>query len=330
MDSAQTPIAGPDIARSERRPVVSTDLRKNLMNRPESTSSPRSAAASGPGSRSARYHLAVFDDHLRSLPLAEGTILVGRSKHNQLPLRDDLLSRKHCSITLSGDELTLVDLNSSNGTYVNGEQVDTRILQRDDIIELGKTVLVVFDGRCWERGEGLLNLRNPVKAQKLVQRLREGSVARGQIESGPGSSSAKSKDGGVRGHKGLSESERGFLRWLERSEGDVLPQLVSDYLAHKLVSLLVRNSRTVRAAFTGVLEELMDPAMWSDVSDPTEFRATVLRLVREELAAIRAQPAAPSADGDETSARTPTADVVDEPTPGDEDPVGDLLNEPGI
>ena len=58
---------------------------------------------------SSKFHLAIFDDQLRSMPLGEGTLLVGRSKRNHLQLHDHLLSRKHCSLTLSEDRLTLVD-----------------------------------------------------------------------------------------------------------------------------------------------------------------------------------------------------------------------------
>ena len=49
----------------------------------------------------------------------------------------------------------------------------------------------------------------------------------------------------VRARKGLTESERSYLRWLERGETRLLPGLVTDYLTHKLVSLLVRNSKPV-------------------------------------------------------------------------------------
>ncbi|MFQ5655875.1 MAG: FHA domain-containing protein, partial [Planctomycetota bacterium] len=122
---------------------------------------------------SQRPFLAVFDDKLRSIPLGEGTLLIGRSRRNHLRIHDHLLSRKHCSLTLASDKLTLVDLNSSNGTYVNGDRVGTRDLEIDDIIELGKTVMVVFDGSSWRRGDGLMNLRNPLKAQELVLRLQE-------------------------------------------------------------------------------------------------------------------------------------------------------------
>ena len=87
-----------------------------------------------------RYHLAIFDDGFRSIEIGEGTLLVGRSKRNQLQLHDTLLSRKHCSITCQGGKLIVADLNSSNGTFVNGERIGTRELELDDIVELGPLI----------------------------------------------------------------------------------------------------------------------------------------------------------------------------------------------
>lgn len=231
-------------------------------------------------------HLAIFDDHLRSFPLTDGTLVVGRSKRNHLRLHDHLLSRKHCSLTLHNGRLTLVDLNSSNGTFVNGERVATRELAVDDLIELGKTIMVVFDGSSWRRGEGLLNLRNPMKAQELVHRLHDGS----RVVRASQPPAAGGPRNGVRPRKGLDERERAFLRWLEGGESRLLPDLVTDYLTHKLVSLLVRNSLPIRSAFTTVLEEMMRPEFFQRFDDVAAMRRDIRALVHEELSDLRDDP----------------------------------------
>ncbi|MEM7261602.1 MAG: FHA domain-containing protein [Planctomycetota bacterium] len=248
-------------------------------------------SVSRPESSPHRFHLAIFDDGFRSIEIGEGTLLVGRSKRNQLQLHDTLLSRKHCSITCQAGKLIVADLNSSNGTFVNGERIGTRELELDDIVELGQTVLVVFDGQSWERGEGLVDLRNPVKAQELVQRIREGSV-----RSSNGGPQADAGLGSIRAQKGLSDAERGFLRWLEQGENRMLPDLVSDYLTHKLVSLLVRNSVNVRAAFTAVLEEMMNPQFFSQFGEVDELRDRIRELVDGELRELRAADCPPDPD----------------------------------
>ena len=232
-----------------------------------------------------RWYLAVFDDKLRRIPVGEGTLLIGRSRDVHLRVHDHLLSRKHCALTRSGDQVILSDLNSSNGTYVNGERVGTRPLAIDDIIEFGKSVMVLFDGEGWHRGEGLLDLRNPLKAQELVQRLREGGIGI-EVLGTP----SPLPTAGVRPRKGLSDEERAFLLWLEKTERKHLPDLVGEYLTHKLISLLVRRSPRVRGAFTSVLETMMRPEFFLRFGDVRAMRSAIRDLVREELEDLPATP----------------------------------------
>ena len=49
---------------------------------------------------------------------------VGRGEHNTLVLRDDSVSSRHCEILLHGAEVIVVDLDSRNGTYVNGVRLN--------------------------------------------------------------------------------------------------------------------------------------------------------------------------------------------------------------
>jgi len=241
--------------------------------------------SAAPAEKERRLYVAVFDDKLRRIPVGEGTLLIGRSRDVHLRVHDDLLSRKHCALTRAGDQVILSDLNSSNGTYVNGERVGTRPLAIDDIIEFGKTVMVLFDGEGWHRGDGLLDLRNPVKAQELVQRLREGGVGL-EVLGTP----SPLPPPGVRTHKGLSDEERAFLLWLEKSERKHLPDLVGEYLTHKLISLLVRRSPRVRGAFTAVLETMMRPQFFQRFGDVRAMRSAIRDLVREELEDLPATP----------------------------------------
>ncbi len=243
------------------------------------------SAESGSKEAEKQLYLAIFDDKLRRIPVGEGTLIIGRSRDVHLRIHDHLLSRKHCALTRSGDQAILSDLNSSNGTYVNGEKIGARTLEPDDIIEFGKTVLVLFDGEGWNRGDGLLNLRNPVKAQELVQRLREGGVGLEVLGAPEPAISV-----GVRPQKGLSRDERSFLSWLEKGERQLLPDLVGEYLTHKLISLLVRRSPRVRGAFTSVLEAMMDPEFFQKFDGVPEMREAIRDLVQQELADLPVLP----------------------------------------
>jgi signal transduction histidine kinase len=62
---------------------------------------------------------------------------IGRDRSCQICLDDPALSRHHARITRYGDELTIEDLSSVNGTFVNGAQVKTQSLRVNDRITLG-------------------------------------------------------------------------------------------------------------------------------------------------------------------------------------------------
>jgi len=60
----------------------------------------------------------------QSYPLLLDRTFVGRGEHNTLVLRDDSVSSRHCEILLHGAEVIVVDLDSRNGTYVNGVRLN--------------------------------------------------------------------------------------------------------------------------------------------------------------------------------------------------------------
>ena len=73
----------------------------------------------------------------RTFYLDEPLISMGRKSSNDIVVDDPLVSRHHCEIRSEGDEHTIEDLNSSNGTYVNGERVRVGRLKEDSLIEIG-------------------------------------------------------------------------------------------------------------------------------------------------------------------------------------------------
>jgi len=75
---------------------------------------------------------------------AESTV-IGRNS-DQVNLTDNVASRRHAEIKFNGESWILTDLNSANGTYLNGNRIDGSMpLKPGDGIKLGDTVLV-FDG----------------------------------------------------------------------------------------------------------------------------------------------------------------------------------------
>jgi two-component system, NtrC family, response regulator HydG len=73
--------------------------------------------------------------------LPDGEFSVGRQATNSLYLDDNAVSRRHCLIRRSGLTCTLKDLESRNGTYVNGTAITEQELAQGDEIRIGASVL---------------------------------------------------------------------------------------------------------------------------------------------------------------------------------------------
>lgn len=76
--------------------------------------------------------------------LDQEEVTLGRGARNPVRLRDDEVSRTHAAISFdpATGRFSLSDRNSSNGTFVNGEQIRTRTLNSGDQISLGRTALL--------------------------------------------------------------------------------------------------------------------------------------------------------------------------------------------
>ena len=69
-------------------------------------------------------------------------ITIGREEGNTIQLNDERVSRYHIKIQEDHDRLVLTDLESTNGTKVNGEDIQLRILRFGDMITVGRSVLL--------------------------------------------------------------------------------------------------------------------------------------------------------------------------------------------
>jgi pSer/pThr/pTyr-binding forkhead associated (FHA) protein len=69
-------------------------------------------------------------------------ISIGREEGNTIQLNDERISRFHCKILADNQHLVLTDLESTNGTKVNGQVVQLRLLRYGDLIVIGRSVLL--------------------------------------------------------------------------------------------------------------------------------------------------------------------------------------------
>jgi len=68
---------------------------------------------------------------------------IGRSIGAEFIVDAALVSRLHCQLTATGDSLQVKDLDSTNGTFVNGKRVHTAELKDGDRLGVGRFELVV-------------------------------------------------------------------------------------------------------------------------------------------------------------------------------------------
>ena len=76
--------------------------------------------------------------------LSEGETLWGRSRDADVVVEDEAISRYHFKITVVDRIATLEDLNSTNGTFVNGERIRQHILQPNDKIQISSVTVLRF------------------------------------------------------------------------------------------------------------------------------------------------------------------------------------------
>jgi ABC-type multidrug transport system ATPase subunit len=70
-------------------------------------------------------------------------VTIGRAPENNVVLNDLLVSRRHAMLRRSGDRWELTDLNSANGTYVNGNRISSWFIGPDDVVGIGHQLLVL-------------------------------------------------------------------------------------------------------------------------------------------------------------------------------------------
>lgn len=108
----------------------------------------------------------------RNLPVP---VTIGREEGNLLRLNDERISRYHAKVQLDQEDVILTDLDSTNGTRVNGAPVQIRRLRPGDQIAIGRSMLlfgsheeIVARNAALNTGAALKTLATPPLAQTLA------------------------------------------------------------------------------------------------------------------------------------------------------------------
>lgn len=84
----------------------------------------------------------LTDGYGEFVPLRGNLLTIGRTPDNNLALSDSQVSHHHARIIRQPEGFIIEDLNSTNGTFVNGQQVTRQLLHGDDEIQIGQTRLI--------------------------------------------------------------------------------------------------------------------------------------------------------------------------------------------
>lgn len=115
----------------------------------------------------------------------EGEIIVGRASDLDLVLVEDMVSRKHAKMVAQNGTLSITDLGSTNGTFVNGEKIRRTDLKRNDRILIGTSIIKVIPASemTMDVGQDPGSLRQMM--EDLAGRAPESSTMSGDLEEVP-------------------------------------------------------------------------------------------------------------------------------------------------
>lgn len=102
----------------------------------------------------AKLVISKSDNMLGSRFLDNVRISIGRASGNDIQLDDAAVSKQHAMIEVVGKDHILIDMGSSNGTFVNGDRVSRHMLRHGDVIEVRDFQLRYVDHKSVVTGEG--------------------------------------------------------------------------------------------------------------------------------------------------------------------------------
>lgn len=115
-----------------------------------------------------------------TLKLKANTVSIGRGAEAEIRIKDNQTSRLHCQFRKASDGYEVVDLESRNGTTVNGVSIKQRVLHDGDVVKVGHTVVNYCEGELTapslelpdedEDGEG-------AEAQKIAHQRSSGQIS---------------------------------------------------------------------------------------------------------------------------------------------------------
>src|ERR1044071_5263367 len=114
-----------------------------------------------------------------TFPLTADRITIGRESASVVSLHHASVSRRHCVIEREGEEFKIRDLNSSNGTFVNGHPVNDKVLNHADQVRVGSIALLFLVEESHDTTSGsLVRFDDSQPINESAKQLRPESLLR--------------------------------------------------------------------------------------------------------------------------------------------------------
>lgn len=109
---------------------------------------------------------------VKELTFNQPRLLIGRSEHNDIAIPSRFVSRHHLLLVRHGSTTFMMDLNSSNGTFVNSKRVSNHVLIDNDIITVGNHRIKFCDPHAKTRGSVAGNEFTDTAIMKTLDDMR--------------------------------------------------------------------------------------------------------------------------------------------------------------
>lgn len=142
------------LARSESLPVALASVEHPALPRGTWDDQPKDRAIDEVEQQDTMPKLIVSSQGktLTEIDFDRSRVLIGRSDHNDISINSKFISRHHLLLVRHGNTTFMMDLNSTNGTYVNSQRVSNHVLIDGDILSVGNHRIKFVDPYAKTRG----------------------------------------------------------------------------------------------------------------------------------------------------------------------------------
>jgi transcriptional regulator with GAF, ATPase, and Fis domain len=110
-----------------------------------------------------------------AISLSDSPVQLGRDSNNQVKIEDLLVSRQHCLLHPEVESWAVEDLGSANGTFVNSDRVNRRLLQSGDQLQVGEAVFLFLKSEA--EGPDCVTIDEDAPAPHATVRVQRGKSA---------------------------------------------------------------------------------------------------------------------------------------------------------